>query len=99
MAKVPQDIILAPIITEKSMGATREQRKYTFRVDKSAGKIEIAKAVEELFSVRVQKVNTLSVPGKRRRQGVNVGYTPSWKKAIVTLTPESKGIPFFESMS
>ena len=99
MARAPQDIILAPIITEKSMSATSEQRKYTFRVEKTAGKIEIAQAVETLFSVHVQKVNTLHVPGKLRRQGRNQGYTPAWKKAIVTLTPESKGIPFFESMT
>lgn len=96
--KAPQDIILAPVITEKSMTAIG-MRKYTFRVDKRAGKIEIARAVEELFGVKVKQVNTLSVPGQRRRQGYNVGYTPSWKKAVVTLTEDSKGIPFFESMT
>lgn len=96
--KTPQDIILAPVITEKSMAAIG-MKKYTFKVDKRAGKIEIAKAVEDLFGVKVKKVNTISVPGQRRRQGYNVGYTASWKKAIVTLTQDSKGIPFFESMT
>lgn len=96
--KAPQDIILAPVITEKSMMAIG-MKKYTFKVDRRAGKIEIAHAVEELFGVKVQKVNTMSVPGQRRRQGYNVGYTPSWKKAVVTLTEDSKGIPFFESMA
>ena len=99
MAKAPQDIILAPIITEKSMNATSDMRKYTFKVEKTAGKIEIAQAVETLFSVHVQKVNTLQVPGKLRRQGRFQGYTPSWKKAVVTLTPDSRGISFFESMT
>jgi len=99
MSKMPQDIILAPVITEKSMIATSEQRKYTFKVAKSAGKIEIAQAVEAQFSVKVQKVNTMNVPGRQRRQGIHTGYTPSWKKAIVTLAPDSKGIAFFESMT
>lgn len=96
--KTPQDIILAPVITEKSMVAIG-MKKYTFKVDKRAGKIEIAKAVEDLFDVKVKKVNVMSVPGQRRRQGYNVGYTASWKKAIVTLTEDSKGIAFFESMT
>ena len=99
MKKTPQDIVLAPVITEKSMNATSIMRKYTFKVAKTAGKIEIAHAVEDLFSVKVQKVNTMSVPGRLRRQGTHSGYTPSWKKAIVTLTPDSRGIGFFESMT
>ena len=98
MSKVAQDIVLGPVITEKSSIAIGD-RKYTFRVAKDAGKIETAKAVEELFSVKVAKVNTISVRGRKRRQGMNSGYTPSWKKAIVTLTPDSKGIEFFESMT
>lgn len=99
MAKAAQDIIIAPVITEKSMAAIA-LRKYTFKVAKDAGKIEIAKAVETLFSgTKVAKVNTMSVPGQKRRQGTNVGYTSSWKKAIVTLTADSKGIAFFESMT
>jgi len=92
-----QDIIIRPIITEKSMiGAT--EKKYTFEVAKKANKIEIAKAVEEIFNVKVAKVNTLNVRGRLRRQGRNQGYTRSWKKAYVTLTQDSKTIEFFEGM-
>ncbi|MGN0455259.1 MAG: 50S ribosomal protein L23 [Acutalibacteraceae bacterium] len=92
-----QDIIIRPVITEKSMAGIAE-KKYTFEVAKSAGKIEIAKAVEELFKVKVKKVNTVNVRGKLRRQGRNEGYTASWKKAYVTLTQDSKTIEFFEGM-
>ena len=92
-----QDIIIRPVITEKSMAGIAE-KKYTFEVAKSAGKIEIAKAVEELFKVKVKKVNTVNVRGKFRRQGRNEGYTASWKKAYVTLTQDSKTIEFFEGM-
>ena len=98
MAKTAYDIILAPIITEKSMAGIA-MRKYTFKVAKDSGKIEIAKAVEELFNVKVSKVNTMSVPGQLRRQGQHQGYTSEWKKAIVTITEDSKGIAFFESMT
>ncbi len=92
-----QDIIIRPIITEKSMiGAT--EKKYTFEVAKKANKIEIAKAVEEIFGVKVSKVNTINVRGRLRRQGRNQGYTRSWKKAYVTLTQDSKNIEFFEGM-
>ena len=98
MSKFAQDIVLGPVITEKSSLAIAD-KKYTFKVAKDAGKVEIAKAVEELFSVKVAKVNTISVRGRKRRQGLSTGYTPSWKKAIVTLTPDSKGIEFFESMT
>ena len=70
----------------------------SFEVKKDANKIEIAKAVEELFNVKVAKVNTLHVRGQMRRQGRNEGYTPSWKKAYVTLTEGSKPIEFFEGM-
>ena len=92
-----QDIIIRPVITEKSMAGIAE-KKYTFEVAKSAGKIEIAKAVEELFKVKVKKVNTVNVRGKLRRQGRNEGYTASWKKAYVTLTQDSKTIEFFKGM-
>lgn len=95
--KTMHDIVLRPIITENSMAGVA-QRKYTFKVLKSANKIEIAKAVEEIFGVQVEKVNTLNVRGRYKRQGVNGGYTPSWKKAVVTLKEDSKGIEFFESM-
>ena len=92
-----QDIVIRPIITEKSMlGAT--EKKYTFEVAKKANKIEIAKAVEEIFGVKVAKVNTVNVRGRLRRQGRNQGYTRSWKKAYVTLTQDSKNIEFFEGM-
>ena len=75
------------------------QKKYTFKVAKTANKIEIAKAVEEVFpGTKVAKVNTMNVRGRKRRQGYNVGYTPSWKKAIVTLTEDSKEIEFFSDM-
>ena len=94
--KAPQDIILAPIITEKSMGGLQEN-KYTFKVAKNANKIEIAKAVEELFNVKVAKVNTISVKGKQKRMGRSVGYRPDWKKAIVTLEGD-KTIEFFEGL-
>ena len=93
-----QDVVIRPIITEKSMAGNAE-KKYTFEVHKDANKIEIAKAVAELFGVEVKKVNTLNVRGKFRRQGRNNGgYTKSWKKAIVTITADSKKIEFFESM-
>ncbi len=91
------DIIIRPIITEKTMGGM-PNKKYTFKVAKSAGKIEIAKAVEEIFKVKVSKVNTLKVRGRFRRKGKYQGYTPSWKKAYVTLRPDSKGIEFFENI-
>lgn len=94
---IPQDIVVRPIITEKSMGGTQE-KKYTFEVDKRASKIEIKHAVEKLFGVSVKKVHTLHVRGHLRRQGRTQGYTRSWKKAIVTLTESSKTIEFFESM-
>ena len=92
-----RDIILAPVITEKAVMAL-PQKKYTFRVAKDANKIEIAKAVEEIFGVQVAKVNTISMKGHLRRQGRNQGYTSDWKKAVVTLTPESKTIEFFDGM-
>lgn len=96
--KTAYDVILAPIITENSMDALA-QRKYTFKVAKNAGKIEIGKAVETLFpGAKVAAVNTMNCRGKLKRMGRNQGYTPAWKKAIVTLTADSKGIEFFESM-
>ena len=94
---VAQDIVIRPIITEKSM-ADIGMKKYTFEVAKSATKVDIKRAVEELFGVKVSKVNTLHVRGHLRRQGRTEGYTPSWKKAVVTLTEDSKSIEFFEGM-
>ncbi len=97
MSKLAQDIILRPIITENSMDGIAD-RKYTFEVAKDANKIEIAKAIEELFEVKVAKVNTINVDGKLRRYGRFEGYTASRKKAIVTLTEDSKTIEFFDGM-
>ena len=92
-----QDIIIRPIVTEKTMSGV-QAKKYTFEVAKDATKIDIASAVEELFGVKVSKVNTLHVRGHLRRQGRSEGYTREWKKAVVTLTEGSKTIEFFESM-
>ena len=97
MSRLAQDIILRPIITENSMDGIAD-RKYTFEVAKDANKIEIAKAVEELFGVKVAKVNTINVDGKLRRYGRFEGFTASKKKAIVTLTEDSKSIEFFDGM-
>ena len=95
--KTAHDIILKPVITEARMQGIAN-KKHTFQVAKDANKIEIAKAVAELFGVKVAKVNTINVNGKYRRQGIKGGYTPDWKKAIVTLTEDSKSIEFFDSM-
>jgi len=96
--KTPHDIILRPVITERSMAGIRE-RKYTFAVAVDANKIEISKAVETLFSgAKVEKVNTMNVRGKLKRMGKYSGYTSKWKKAIVTLEPDSKGIEFLERL-
>ncbi len=96
--RTAQDIILKPIITEESMMGIMV-KKYTFKVAKDANKIEIAKAIEEVFpGTEVAKVNTINVRGRKRRHVMNVGYTPSWKKAIVTLTEDSKEIEFFNDM-
>ena len=97
MSKFAQDIILKPVVTEESMLGTA-MKKYTFVVAKDANKIEIAKAVEELFGVQVDSVNTMNVSGHLRRYGRFEGYKPSWKKAIVTLTEDSKTIEFFDGM-
>ena len=92
------DIILKPVITERSMAGTAD-KKYTFYVAPSANKIEVAKAIEEIFGVKVAKVNTLNMQGKLKRMGARpAGRRPSWKKAMVTLTADSKTIEFFEGM-
>lgn len=91
------DVIEQPLITEKSMDGVADG-KYTFRVSKDSNKIEIRQAVEKLFNVKVEDVNTLTVKGKKRRQGrLPEGKTPDWKKAIVTLKPGEK-IEIFEGM-
>lgn len=95
--KTAQDIIIKPVITEKSMDGL-QAGKYTFKVAKDATKPEIKKAVEKLFGVEVDKVTTMNVKGKMKRLGRYEGMTSSWKKAIVTLKPDSKTIEFFEGM-
>lgn len=95
--KLAQEIILAPVITEESMMGVAD-KKYAFKVAKDATKIDIKKAVEQLFGVKVAKVNTMNVKGHLRRYGRFEGYTSSWKKALVTLTEDSKTIEFFDGM-
>ena len=96
--KMIQDIIIKPIITEASMDAMAD-KKYTFKVQSSATKPEIAKAVEVMFGVKVADVNTISMKKKPKRLGVHFGYTSEWKKAIVTLTADSKTIEFFDGLN
>ena len=96
--KLAQDIIIRPIITEKSMDLSAE-KKYVFKVAKDATKPEIAKAVEELFKVDVASVNTINMKKKPRILRYSTGYTAAWKKAIVTLKPDSKTIEFFEGLN
>ena len=96
--KTAYDIIIRPIITEQSMEAT-EEKKYVFQVAIDANKIEIKKAIEEIFGVKVEKVNTIRMDGKAKRQGAAPqGRRANWKKAMVKLTAESKTIEFFEGM-
>ena len=90
-------IIIKPVISEKSMDQLAD-RKYTFIVNINANKIEIAKAVEEIFGVTVEKVNTVRVQGKIKRMGATSGKRADYKKAIVKLTEGSKTIEFFDGM-
>ena len=92
------DIIIRPLITEKSMDGVAS-KVYTFEVAKHATKPEIAKAVEEMFGVKVAKVNVINMKKKPKRVGYHMGYTGEWKKAIVTLTEDSKTIAFFDSLN
>ncbi len=94
---IAYDIIIRPIITETSMDDTTN-KKYTFKVAKKANKTQIKAAVEEIFGVEVEKVNIMNIRGKMKRMGRNVGRTADSKKAIITLTPDSKEIEFFEGM-
>ena len=98
MATTAYDIIKRPIITEQSMEQT-EMKRYTFEVAKTANKIEIAKAVEEIFGVKVASVNTLTVPGKEKRMGVHKGYTAARKKAVVSKKAHKKGMPCISAES
>ena len=96
--KTAHDIILKPVITENSMAGIAD-KKYTFKVATDATKVEIAQAVETLFpGAKVAKVNTIKLPGKWKRMGVHVGKRPDIKKAVVTLTADSKKIEIFENM-
>lgn len=97
--KTAYDIILKPVITEAAI-EDMQNKKYTFRVAKDANKIEIKKAVEEIFGVTVIKVTTLNVRGKAKRTGAYpMGRTASWKKAVVKLSADSKNIELFEGMA
>ena len=96
--KMVQDIIIKPIITEASMDAL-SAKKYTFKVAADATKPEIANAVETMFGVKVASVNTINMKKKPKRFGVHFGYTSEWKKAVVTLTADSKTIEFFDGFN
>lgn len=95
--KDPYDILIYPIITEKTTSLKDENNQYTFRVRKDANKIEIKKAVEKRWNVKVIDVNILNMRGKNKRVGRNFGKTPSWKKAIIKLK-EGDSITLFEGM-
>ena len=95
---VAQDIIIRPILSEKTYGDIAN-KKYTFEVAKNANKTQIKKAIEEIFKVKVESVNTANVFGKIKRQGKHEGLTGNYKKAIVQLTADSKSIAFFDSLS
>jgi len=96
--KTPYDVIIRPVVTETTMMGM-EEKKYTFEVDKRANKTEIKVAIEEIFGVKVEKINTLNVKGKPKRQGKHLGRTADWKKAVIKLTADSKEIEFFEGMN
>ncbi|MCI7146310.1 MAG: 50S ribosomal protein L23 [Clostridiales bacterium] len=95
--KTPYDVILKPVISERSM-EDAQAKKYTFKVAVDANRTEVKQAVEEIFDVEVKKVNIMNVVGKEKRMGRFVGKTAASKKAIVTLTAGSKEIEFFQSL-
>ncbi len=95
--KTVYDIIKKPIVTERSMEDARV-RRYTFAVDARANKVEIREAIEAIFGVTVDSVNTMNYDGKLKRMGATSGRRPAWKKAIITITEKSKPIEFFETM-
>nr|WP_207669662.1 50S ribosomal protein L23 [Marinisporobacter balticus] len=97
MMMTAYDIVKKPLISERSMDAMAD-KKYTFIVDMRANKLEVKKAVEEIFGVKVEKVNTIRMRGKYKRMGKNIGKRPDRKKAIVKLTADSKEIEFFEGL-
>ena len=97
--KTAYDIVIRPIITEQSM-EDLDIKKFVFEVDKHATKIEIKKAVEEIFGVTVLKVTTTTVHGKQKRTGrYPAGFRKTWKKAVVKLSEDSKNIEIFEGMA
>jgi large subunit ribosomal protein L23 len=96
--KNPHDIIIRPVLTEKSYDSIAD-KKYTFLVDIKANKTEIKQAIESIFGVKVESVNTLRQQGKMKRMGVHIGRRPSFKKAYIKLTADSKEIEFFEGMA
>lgn len=95
--KNPRDIIKRPVITERTSELMAD-KKYAFEVDRRSNKTEIKLAIEAIFKVKVTSVNTISMPAKPKRYGRYTGHTSAWKKAIVTLSPESKELEFFESV-
>ena len=95
--KTPYDVIIKPVISEKSMDMA-PSKKYTFKVAVDANKTEIKQAIEEIFDVDVKKVNVINMDGKMKRMGRTQGRKPAYKKAIVTLSPDSKEIEFFQSL-
>lgn len=95
--KTAYDVVIRPIITESSMDLAAE-RKYAFKVDPRANKTEVKHAIEEIFDVDVAKINIMNVNGKTKRLGRSVGKTADYKKAIVTLTPDSKEIEIFQGL-
>ena len=95
--KTGYDVIISPIITENTMDMAAD-KKYAFKVAKDSNKTEIRKAIEEIFDVEVAKVNVVNVSGKKKRLGRTFGTTSSYKKAVVTLTPDSKEIELFQDM-
>jgi large subunit ribosomal protein L23 len=97
MMREARDIIIRPVVSERST-ELMEQRKYTFEVALDANKVEIAKAVESIFKVKVASVNTMRVFGKLKRNRYGYHRTSTWKKAIVTLTKDSKSIPILETV-
>lgn len=90
-----RDIIKRPVVTEKTSDLMAE-KKYVFEVDLRSNKTEIKSAIESIFEVKVEKVNTIKMPAKPKRYGRYNGYTSEWKKAIITLTEDSKAIELFE---
>ena len=94
----PQDIILKPVLTEKGYDGIADKR-YTFFVAKNANKTQIKIAAEQMFGVKVASVNTVTQRGKLKRMGRNEGYTPTTKKAIISLKEDSKPIEAFNSLS